>query len=858
MSRKGGKRSRRGSSDGAEGRRSAKPSKRQRRSATAPGPDGGSGSARGGADPAGGPSIGLGLAALLFAALSLVYFLPALLPRAHLYGSDYYAASYFYMEWLSDEFARGAIPKWLPYVYGGLPWFANPGATWYPPRLLGDLFLPAYKLFAFMYFVQIAVAGVGGFLLFRELRCRPWVSLVAALSFQFTGLLLSFVLAGHDGRMIVASFAPLAFFFLHRGIRTGGLGAFAGVAATYGLCMLSNQIQSVYYLLLAGALWSIFALWHHGHLSRSAGSPRPLVRRLALGLGAIALAFAMTAVNYLPFLGYIDASPRGGGGRGYEYAVSWSMPPGELVSLAVPEQNGIREAYRADVPGANPFKLHTEYVGAFALILLVLGAFYARRDRRWWFFAALTAFALTISLGGHTPLYRLYYEALPGTKLFRAPSLSFFLIAFALTAMAALTLERLAELRGSDAQARERAGPGAAATGPSSKAASPLLRARWIALSVAGLALLGAAVAPGLESAGANAARGWLRFATFAAAVGGTLWLWLGGKARTTVAAALLAVAIVADLWIIDRKFYDITEPPAVTFRADGVASFLQAQAGQSRVWVLPPLPQLPAYHGQSNYLMKFGVPQITGEHGNQLQRWNQYLGADSNSYTNQQNVLGELGRFAQSGGVSPLPLLNGAAVGWIVARANVGLPLPVAYEDASGTVYQNPNALPRAYLVPNAEVVDAEATLDAILSPAWNPATTAVLDERPAPFPEGPPGPAGEVLILEQTSDRFLLRADAERPAILVLAENHYPDWKVRVDGEDAALLRVNHSLMGVALDAGEHSVEFAFRSADLTRGLWISLGAWLVLLAGIAWAVVSTRRAARVRDGEEAPSPA
>jgi hypothetical protein len=39
---------------------------------------------------------------------------------------------------------------------------------------------------------------------------------------------------------------------------------------------------------------------------------------------------------------------------------------------------------------------------------------------------------LSIALGGNTPIYRLYYEVLPGAKQFRAPSLSFFVVAMAM------------------------------------------------------------------------------------------------------------------------------------------------------------------------------------------------------------------------------------------------------------------------------------------------------------------------------------------------------------------------------------------------------------------------------------------
>src|SRR5690606_10786217 len=118
---------------------------------------------------------------------------------------------------------------------------------------------------------------------------------------------------------------------------------------------LSNQIQSTYYLMLAGLLWFIYLMWHFG-ISKPVGA---VLNRLGGAVLAIAIGFALAAVNYLPFLSYVAHSPRGGeGGRGYEYATSWSMAPNEITGLAVPEHIGLLEAYW----GANPFKLHTEYV----------------------------------------------------------------------------------------------------------------------------------------------------------------------------------------------------------------------------------------------------------------------------------------------------------------------------------------------------------------------------------------------------------------------------------------------------------------------------------------------------------------
>ncbi|MFQ5529870.1 MAG: hypothetical protein ACE5FP_05910, partial [Gemmatimonadota bacterium] len=461
----------------------------------------------------------------IYFALAFVYFLPAFLPDRQIFGIDYTHAAIFYQEWLSATFGRGAIPTWLPHVYGGLPWYANPGMTWYPFRFLADLVLPATRIFPAIYVVQTTVAGFGAYLLARELGSRRWIALLAGLAFQFTGQFMSWVLAGHDGRMIGLSSGPLFFFFLHRGIRTGRLAPFVGASATIGFAMLSFQIQTAYYVLLGGALWSLFLLVKLGWVRQT----KPLVRRVALGAAAVAFAFALNAVNFLPFLDYVDQSPRGGEGRGYEYAVGYSMAPQHVLAMAVPEQAGIREAYTdrierkfratGDLGGENSFKLHTEYVGAFVLVLLVLGLLYSRRNAYWLFFAGLGLFALSIAFGGNTPLYRLYYAVLPGTRGFRTPDMGYILIPIVLTAMAALTLERLAVLR-----EQWLAAHGRHSTDDRDPSFS---RALAVMAGIVGLAVVGGLTLGNDSSAAAGAASGWFRFATAAALVAATLWVWL-------------------------------------------------------------------------------------------------------------------------------------------------------------------------------------------------------------------------------------------------------------------------------------------------------------------------------------------
>ncbi|CAN5498273.1 hypothetical protein BH24GEM3_BH24GEM3_00060 [soil metagenome] len=770
-------------------------------------------------------TIGVGASAAVYFALSLVYFLPALLPERMIFGTDYLAGGYFFYNFISERIADGALPKWVPYVYGGLPLFANPGSTYYPFHLLADLLLPTHKVLAVVFLVQFWIAGLGMYLLARELGCRAWVAFVAGLAFQFTGITASWVYAGHDGRVIVATFAPLLYFFLHRGIRTGAISAFAGAAATIGFALLSFQIQNAYYLLLSAGIWSIFCLFQLSVAER----PAVLAKLVGFGIGAVGFGFLLASVNFLPFLDYVSESPRGeAGGRGYAFSVSFSMPPQDLVGLAVPEHRGVSvsdpmtgvplfPAYR----GPNAFKLHTEYVGAFVLVLVTLGFATIRGNRYWWFFLGLGAFFLTLALGGHTPLYRLYYEVLPGLKRFRAPDLAYYVLAFSLVVAAALALERLAQLREEIAQ-----------RGSSADANEPLLsRVPWVAAAVVLLAIAGAVVAGGgaVETAtgGPCRAQGWLRFGFFAALVGGALWFWTERRILSRTALIALALLTVADLWLIGRSFLHTVPPPEQVFQADDVVRFLRSQPHPNRIWALPQQGGWPPW---PNYPMLHRIEQAGGEHGNQLQRWNEYVGAGRETYVDWHNFMQDP-RF-----------MDAANVRYLISAAPLEVPWLQEAHRGNALVYENLNALPRAFLVPQViTVVDGGASLRALQAPEWEPRRVAVVETAAVlELPDAPLEGTAEVTLYEP--DRVVVRTNANREALLVLADNMYDGWTARVSGRDAEVFRTNHTFRGVVVPAGEHQVEFSFRPADLYLGLYIYL-AGFTLLAGFGLFLLARR---------------
>jgi len=769
------------------------------------------------------PGIGTGAAAAVFLALAVIYFLPAFMPGKQIFGTDFINAGYFFQDYISRRFSAGELPRWVPYVYGGVPYFANPGSAYYPVRFVADWLMPVKNILPAIFVFQFFVAGWGMYLLARELGCRAWVAFVGGLAFQWTGLMTSWVFAGHDGRVIVGSLIPLFFFGLHCGIRTGRLAPFAAAAAALGFALLSFQIQVAWYMLFGGLFWAVFSLVHLGTLR---DRPR-LARVVAMGIGAVAFGFVMSAVNFIPFNRYVAFSPRAGvEGRGYEYSVSYSMPASNVVGMAVPEQVGSTvgdpntgESAFPAYHGPNGFKFHSEYVGATVLVLLALGAAYARRNRYWLFFAGSGLFFLTMALGGNTPLYRLYWAVLPGLKKFRAPDLGYVMVAFSLGVMAVLALEALARAREAHADRK------AAAEAKPRLDRVPMIGGAVVAMAFVGAVALGShPYSPGEPSA----APGWMRFAIFAAGVTVALWLWSSRRMGSVAAMAVLALVTTADLWIIGKKFFYTVPGPAEAFAEDDVAAFLRSRPGPFRVFPVPGESEWPR---QIDYPMLFGIDQAGGEHGNQIQRYVEYVGPGPGTTPSYEN-LGEP-RFLAADNVRYI----------VISREIADPTFREVYRGQSALVYENTRALGRAFLVGEAIPARPEQSLALLKSPRWDPTRNAVV-ETARPLALAGPGLRGAARVTAYAPERVEVATEASGAALLVLADNYYPGWNATVDGRPAEVYRTNHTFRGVVVPGGKHRVVFTFDPAGVKEGLTIWL-ACLALLAGYgAWLLVARRR--------------
>jgi len=679
--------------------------------------------------------------------------------------------------------------------------------------------LPTDVAMTWGFIIHLFLAGLFTYGFLRAVAVGFYGALVGGVAYMLSGQVASFAAPGHDGKLYVSAILPLVLWMLTRGVRDGRAWAWGVLALAVGLGVLSPHPQLLQYLLLTSGAFALYLAF-----STQDGGARLMrgvaVRRLAYALGAVVLGGAIGAIQYLPVREYVDWSPRAGG-KGWEHAISYSMPPAELVNTYLPQFSGILENYW----GRNGIHFHSEYLGAVVLVLAGAALGRTTRHRSFtWFWLGTFVVTLLWALGGFTPFYQLVYALVPGTKYFRAPSTILYVVTFATAVLAAVGTERAL---------RREVGTRYAIGWAVAAAVIGLLAAAGAWTNLATTVALPERYDAVLANASNVVIGAWRSFLFVAIAVA-VLFMRLRGRVSYQLAGWALAATVASDLWSVVRQYWRFSPPAAELYASDPAIEFVKGQPEPGRVLTLP-LDANMAYNDpmlRGAGLMYHDIRQVLGYHGNELGRYQrvyQTEGAFANpNFWQLYNVRYFLTNVAQV----PIP----------GATRLVG---PV--RDAAGSnvyLYRLPGDNPAAWVAPAIVKAPDEVTLATILDPRFPVASTAIFDTSAAVRARtdlsAPPAPLPiEASVSRYDPGHVTLQLDAPAPAgsALIVSENYYPGWRATVDGRPATVGRANYTLIGVELPAGARNIDLTFHSEPYETGkvvTWIALVLTAVLIAG------------------------
>lgn len=757
-------------------------------------------------------------------------------------ASDQYIAGYSFREFAAQSLKSGSgFPLWNPYQFGGMPYVAAMHGDIFYPTFLLRMILPTDIAMTWGFVIHLMLAGffTAGFL--RASGLSLHAACVGAVAYMMAGPVAAYASPGHDGKLFVSALLPAALWGAVRGLRDGRMAAWGLFALVVGLGLLSPHPQLLQYLLLTTGAYSLFLALSptavpvdHGK-ELSARESQPRLYRLAFAMAAVLVGAAIGAIQFLPVMEYVPWSPRSGG-KGYEYATSFSLPFEEIINMYVPQFSGILENYW----GRNLIHLHSEYLGVVALMLagLALGGGVSNKNRRhaWFWLGALTV-ALFWALGGNTPFYQLVYALVPGSKFFRAPSTILYVVGFSVAVLSAFGAERALAGKVTFRYALSwcvfAIVVGALASGG--------------ALTNLALSLMGEQRGDAILANGSNVVIGAWRSALFVV-VAAALLVALSRQMINARHAGFALIGLMAvDLWSVERHYWMFSDRAEKLYASDSIIQFLQNEKEPGRVISLP-LSNNMAFHDPfltGDALMHLGIRGVLGYHGNELGRYQQLIGKDDGmqSLANPNFWALTNARYLYT---------NLADVPFPGSKLVAG---PV--RNAAGTMtflYRLPGDSPAAWVTPAIVKVPDGSTLATVLNPMFDVRRAALFDSASTAASQVAGANMPEALNIPITFSRYdagaidlKLNGTAPAGSALVVSENYYPGWTATVDGKPVEVSRADFTLMGIPLPANAQSVSLRFSSAPYSRGKTITIFA-LMLACGafLAGLVVDRNRTA------------
>ena len=725
------------------------------------------------------------IALLAFAAVAFFY-------KIIFFRQIYYAGDwmYFFQPWTalaSEGIQKGLFYLWNPYLANGEPLLANiQVAVLYPLKLVFYLlpFSWASKIYILEHFF---LAGSFLYLLLRHYRLGRLAGFIGSFIFMFSGWMLVQV----EFFSALGSVIWLAVVWLlwERALATGRSVYFLAVGLALALQFYAGYTFIFYYTNIAMIMYLV-------------ATRKPNLK--ALWMWAFLTGLIM--VQLWPTAELVPHTIRTN--WTFKEVSTWSLPPLFLVKFVLP---GIFGSTNLQETASQPFGtsffaikqywLSTFYLGILPLLFLLF-SWSGRKRGYFWEIIALSS--LLLSFSATFPVTRFFYQYLPLAKSFTHPASFMFFFLFALVLFISRGIDNFAaaDLR--------------------------LQRSHFLVLLIGGAGACGLAYFLFRYLSLLPEQKLWLetnfwQFCLKLLAAAAVLYLWY--RCKTSRLVKTLVVAFVA----LDLVYFGLSVNPTVNDRffskPSGNLDLVRTELGPGRAFFEPEAQMNRLMSGrdreenyyslrsalQPNTGLPYHVPYVF-EYG--------YI-----TIKNYKDLLYRARYLPSIMDSGIIDMLGGKLIFSYNKLEHPKLQLLSAKEIR---IYKNTAALPDAWLVHRVKQLPAQATVDYLAGPDFDPRQEVVLEDG-VTLPEN--GPAGrdlyfrELPVQRADTDRYRIDTESAGPGWLVNNDIYFPGWNARLDNQRINIYKADYILKAVPVPAGTHQVEFIYQPVSFYGGLIVTL---------------------------------
>jgi O-antigen/teichoic acid export membrane protein len=320
----------------------------------------------------------------------------------------------------------------------------------------------------------------------------------------------------------------------------------------------------------------------------------------------------------------------------------------------------------------------------------------------------------------------------------------------------------------------------------------------------------------------------------------------------------LAALAVIVDLGIAGWGFSPAADPALLEVTPPSIA-WLKARYDPLEPWRLAVYEEPGSDTLNANMAWLHGLEDIAGYDSLIPGQYADYMRAIMPQDDLPYNRIAPV--YAQHAAALDSPLLDLLGVRYVVSEAEIDSPrYTLAYQDDAVRIYENGEALPRAFTLPVTSTVISAADNPAegfrLLAQQFDFRRYVVVNIHQSPFTAPPADPPiasdpGPAAITVSTAQEMWIDVEVGAESWLIVTASHFPGWRAWVrplgageaDEQEIAVYPVNGNFRGMVLPPGRWTVRTKFSPDTFKAGAFASFLTGLALLFALgvwAWRLI------------------